>query len=72
MNNSPLASQTLGAAPIAKVSNPAYAQAFVAIAIWALQTYAHTQIPPEVAVAAALLLSGLVAYMTPLRAHEVK
>ena len=72
MNNSPIGSQTLGAAPIAKVANPAYTQAMVAISVWALQTYAHTEIPPEVAVAAALLLSGFVAYMTPLRAHEVR
>jgi hypothetical protein len=68
---SPIASKTNISAPIAKVAYSAYVEAVVAIAIWVLQTYFHTNIPPEIAVAVSLLLSGLVGYFTPLFPHEV-
>lgn len=68
---SPIASRTAINAPIAKVAYAAYVEAVVAIAVWLLQTYAHTNIPPEIAVAVSLLLSGLVGYFTPLFPHEV-
>ena len=73
MNNpSPVSSQVATNEPINKVSYPVMIQACVAIAVWALQTYAHTTIPPEVAVSVSLVLSGFVGYITPLRRSEVR
>lgn len=71
-NPSPIGSQTAINAPIAKVANPIYVGAIASIAVWALQTYAHTQIPPEVAIAMVTVLAGIVGYATPLRPSEVR
>lgn len=72
MNPSPLSSQVAGNAPISKVANAGYIGAIATVAIWALKTYAHTEIPPEVAAATVLILTGFVGYVTPLRSREIK
>jgi hypothetical protein len=65
-------SQTAIAAPIDKVAHSVYVGAGVAVGVWALRNYARVDVPPDVAAAVVVLLSGAVGYFTPLRSHEVK
>lgn len=65
-------SQTAISAPIDKVAYSAYVGAGVAIGVWGLRTYARVDVPPDVAAAMVVVLSGLAGYLTPLRPDEVK
>jgi hypothetical protein len=65
-------SETAVSAPIDKVAYSVYVGAGVAVGVWGLRNYAHVDVPPDVATAVAVLLSGIVGYFTPLRSHEVK
>jgi hypothetical protein len=64
--------QTAMNAPIDKVAYSIYVGSSVAIGVWLLKTYAHIDVPPEIASAVTVLLSGFIGYITPIRANEVK
>jgi len=57
--------------PINKVVASTLGGAIVAIGVWALNTYASATIPIEVASAATVLVSALLAYLVPLAPGEV-
>jgi hypothetical protein len=59
------------ARPLNKVVASTLGGAITAIGVWALNTYASAQIPVEVASAATVLVSTLLAYLVPLAPGEV-
>lgn len=63
--------RTRTAQPTQKIYAVGVAGAIVTIAIWAFQYYAHTDIPPQVASAATLIISVLIGYITPPGDDEV-
>jgi hypothetical protein len=58
--------------PLTKITASTLAGAITAILIWLLQEYAHTDIPPEIAVAIATIISAIVGYLVPLLPGEIK
>lgn len=61
-----------GAAPIAKVGNPALVTMAGAVLVWVAKQYFRTDIPAEVAIAMIGLIAYAVAYITPIKRREVR
>jgi Na+/glutamate symporter len=57
--------------PIDKVTNSVIAGAIVAVVAWALGAYAGVELPAEVQNALIIIVSAVVAYVTPIRAGEI-
>ncbi len=57
--------------PIAKVTAGALAGALVVIVTWLLDAYAGVSMPPQVQDALIVLISALIAYLTPIQPGEI-
>jgi hypothetical protein len=60
------------AAPIPKVLYPIYTSMGGTVLVWVAKQYLGLDIPTEVAVAIIGLAAGLVGYLTPLKARDIK
>jgi hypothetical protein len=62
---------TDSAMPIQKVLNGTVAGAVVVVFVWVLSTFAHVEVPADVAAALTLIFTVVVAYITPIMDREL-